>query len=82
MSAFEVGKVYTMRSVGDHNATWTYRVISRTAKTMVLLSPGQGMIKRGIGSIDGIETCYPLGRYSFAPVLKADKVVVEKEISE
>lgn len=78
VTEFVVGELYSMRSVCDHEAIWTFRVIARTAKRLVLQSSNcvqaeekTEHIRCGIKIWDGRETCLPLGRYSMAPILRA-----------
>lgn len=66
---FEVGKTYSCRSACDHNCVWEFKVLGRTDKT-VTLSDGK---RRKLSVYDGVETCFPIGRYSMAPTLRADK---------
>lgn len=74
MKKFEVGKIYSMRSACDHNCTWTYIVISRTAQT-ITISDGKNKQRCRISKVAseclGRETVYPLGQYSMAPSLSA-----------
>ena len=44
MKKFEIGKYYSMTSACDHNCTWTYQVVARTAKT-ITISDGEKTIK-------------------------------------
>lgn len=69
---FEIGRTYMMRSPGDHNCVWTYKVVALTAKQVTLTGHGK-TIKRGIKIYNGIEMCMPLGTYSLAPCLTAEK---------
>lgn len=75
MKTFEVGKTYTMRSIGDHDCVWTYTVVKRTAKT-ITISDGQETktcrVNAKTSEIRNAESIYPLGRYSMSPVLSAD----------
>ena len=83
---FKVGETYSVRSIGDHNAVWYYRIVKRTAKS-VWLKEGRSpqwldsltteqrshdMKRKKIDVFQGVETCRPEGSYSFAPILKAD----------
>lgn len=74
MKKFEVGKIYSMRSACDHNCTWTYIVIARTAQT-ITISDGKNnqrcRISKGASECLGRETVYPFGQYSMAPSLSA-----------
>lgn len=75
MIKFEIGKNYSMRSICDHNCVWTYKVISRTAQTITLLSDegktSKCRISKGLSEYEGYECVYPLGRYSMCPILRA-----------
>ena len=75
MTRFEVGKNYECRSICDHNCVWRYKVTKRTA-CMVTLEADDGEVKKcriikGLSEMNGTESVYPLGRYGFAPILKA-----------
>lgn len=74
MKQFEVGKTYSMRSIGDHDCVWTYTVIARTAKT-ITISDGREekrcIVCKGISEMNGQEIIFPLGQYSMAPRLRA-----------
>ena len=77
MKKFEVGKTYEMRSIGDHNCKWTYTVTSRTAQTITITDGKQTIrckINKGWSESRNAETIFPLGRYSMAPTLSADKI--------
>ena len=43
MNIFEIGKTYTTRCFGDHNLTEEWKVIARTAKTMTVEEPYEGL---------------------------------------
>ena len=77
MKKFEVGATYKMRSICDHNCIWSYKVIARTACT-ITLEDDHGEVKRcrinRAWSLNrDAETVFPLGHYSMAPTLSADK---------
>lgn len=77
MKKFEVGQQYSMRSACDHNCVWTYTVTARTAQT-VTITDGKEIkrcrICKQVSEWRGAESVYPLGQYSMAPSLSADKV--------
>lgn len=83
MSKFEIGKSYYAVSVCDSNCKWVYKVVGRTAKRVTLQAqplpeqqyPCEDIITKGIRIFDGCEECLPLGRYSMAPILSADKII-------
>lgn len=74
MKKFEIGNLYSMKSICDHNCVWRYIVTARTAQT-ITLSDGKETIKCRISKKAteylGAETVYPLGQYSMAPSLTA-----------
>lgn len=75
---FEVGKTYEMRSICDYDCVWFYTILRRTPKTVTMTGISTTGTEQEqtcrIRIHDGIETIMPLGRYSMAPVLSADKV--------
>jgi hypothetical protein len=73
MSKFQVGRTYSCRSVGDHDCVFSFAILSRTAQSVVINSHGT-TARRKIRVRDGVEEIDPLGRYSMAPVLSADRV--------
>ena len=74
MKKFEVGKTYNMRSIGDHECVWSYKVTDRTAQT-VTLTDGKKTIKcrivKALSQYRNTESVYPLGKYSMCPILSA-----------
>ena len=74
MIKFEVGKAYYMTSPCDHECRWFYRVNRRTAKSVWLRQIGTANVERKVISVHGgVEQVLPLGRYSMAPILGADR---------
>ena len=76
MKKFEIGKTYSMNSACMHDCVWSYTVTARTAQT-ITLNDGEKVIRcrinKGLSEYRGAESVYPLGRYSMAPILSADK---------
>ena len=71
MIKFKQNQELSTRSICDHNCIWAGKVLKRTPKTVTIAI--QGDTKRfKIYDFDGVEFIYPLGRYSMAPVFKAD----------
>lgn len=70
-TAFVVGQTYGVRSICDHDCIFTFEVIARTPKTVVLRS-GTKEVRRHVRVWDGVECCDPHGRYSMSPVLTAN----------
>lgn len=68
-----------MFSPCNTDAIWRYEVIART-KSTVTLRDEFGKTKKcriieGLSRADGSECVYPLGRYSMAPILSADRQI-------
>ena len=83
MKKFEIGKTYACSSICDHECVWTFTVIRRTAKT-VTFRDERGEEKTCRISADtsayrNAETVFPLGRYSMAPMLDANKETISPE---
>lgn len=69
---FRPGATYSTRSICDYDCVFSFRVVSRTDKTMTLNYLGKS---RRVGiKVDetGCEFAFPLGRYSMAPVINAN----------
>lgn len=79
MLKFEVGNLYACRSICDHNCIWIYKVLKRTESTITIQSEGKGekpvtkRINKKVSEWYDAEAIYPLGNYSMAPILSADK---------
>lgn len=80
MKQFEVGKKYSARSACDYECVWTFKVIKRTAATVTLSGNFYNGVKSKTFRVNqkeaerwGYETILPLGRYSMAPCLSADR---------
>ena len=70
---FEVGHRYHCRSACDHECIWTFAVIRRTQRSIWLNDHDGNVIRKVIKTSNGIEHVLPLGSYSMAPVLTAEK---------
>lgn len=81
MDKFEIGKTYATCSACDHNCIFSYTVVSRTRCTVTLKDKYGDVQKRRIikrlTEYKGVETIFPEGNYSMAPVLDATDVVEE-----
>lgn len=74
MTKFEIGKEYSCRSICDHECVWTFKVTARTEKTITVTDGEKTKKLRIIQKLSewsGTESCYPLGKYSMAPILRA-----------
>lgn len=67
--AFEAGKTYWTRSIGDHDCIFRLTVAKRTAK-MITTTEGKRL---KISVYEGVEQVLPHGRYSMCAVIGADK---------
>lgn len=72
LKTFETGKEYSCRSICDHNCIWTYEILKRTAKTITINIDGKNVSRR-IYIYDNAECVNPLGTFSMAPILTAEK---------
>jgi hypothetical protein len=67
---FEVGKTYFCTSICDQNCKWEYTITKRTTSSVWL-----GEKRAKINITDNSEYVFPQGRYSMAPVLRAERMV-------
>ena len=73
---FEAGKSYWMRSVCDYKCIWNVKIISRTAKTVIIRVKGEREDKKcRIKIYENIERIKPVGVYSMSPVLTANNEI-------
>lgn len=73
---FETGKTYEMRWVTDADARNLVEVLRRTRKFVTIAIDGAPAPKRvGVRVFEGVEYALPLGDYSMAPRVKADRPV-------
>ena len=71
---FTVGATYSARSFCDYDCVWTFTVIARTARFITIIQEGETTPKRvGVRTWNGVESASPLGTYSMAPVLSANR---------
>lgn len=71
LATFTPGKTYSTRSVCDHNCIFSITVKSRTAKT---IKTECGKTLR-VSVWNDVEQVKPMGSYSMAPIVRADKGV-------
>lgn len=71
IKTFEVGRTYSVRSIGDHDCIFSFEVLKRSAKTITIKRHGSA-VRRTVRVVDGAECCDPLGRFSMSPVLRAE----------
>lgn len=74
MASFKENTTYLGRFIGDADAALSVRVVKRTAKTVIFVHPHTGDETRAKVHIqEGYEFFFPLGMYSMAPVIRADR---------
>ena len=64
----------TVNDICDHECVWTFTVTDRTEKTITVTDGAKTKklrIIQGLSEWSGTESCYPLGKYSMAPILRA-----------
>jgi len=75
---FEVGTTYYVRSIGDHNCIWRFKVVRRTAASVWVTGVSDhdaGKVeRRKVCEYNGAETFSPFGSYSMSPTVHADNV--------
>lgn len=74
MVAFQIGKSYKMFSACDQDCIWVYTVTARTAKSITLTDEDGNTKRCRVYEFMGAESCKPLGSYSMAPTLSANRV--------
>ena len=74
LKTFEVGSIYSCRSIGDSDCVWRFVVTARTDKTVTLVDDDLNTMSRRVSpSWDKTrETVKPFGSYSMAPILHAE----------
>lgn len=72
-TTFEVGSTYSARSASNYDCVWIFEVVSRTPKFVTLVQGDDRMRVKAHVSKDGIEWALPLGTYSMAPAIWADR---------
>jgi hypothetical protein len=73
-NAFKIGETYWCRSACDYDCKFEFTIIARTPKRMTV-EDGYGKAKVVGVKVDedGVEWALPMGNYSMAPVIRADR---------
>lgn len=74
MKQFEIGKTYSVSSIGNTECVWSYTVIARTPCTIKVTDGEKVKTLRIIKQVSewrNKECVMPLGNYSMAPILEA-----------
>ena len=77
-ATFQTGQTYTARSACNHDCVFSFRVVSRTAKFVTLASYGNEDARVGIKIYDGVEHALPMGSFSMAPSIHADRAGTQR----
>jgi hypothetical protein len=78
ITRFEINKEYSTRSICDHDCIFKTTIISRTAKTVTIKDNfNKEPVRKKIHIFDNAEAIYHLGIYSMAPVIRADREVLD-----
>jgi hypothetical protein len=73
VAKFEIGKTYFGRLISDADSRIELTVASRTASTIKTTDGKSFRIAKNETEWNAAETVFPMGRYSMAPVVKADR---------
>lgn len=74
--AFQVGSTYEARSACDYDCVWTFTVTARTARFITIVDRDRETRRVGVRVWNGVESASPLGTYSMAPVIRAERPAV------
>jgi hypothetical protein len=72
-NTFQIGQSYSARSACDSDCIYTWTVTKRTAKFITVETKYNEVARVGVRVWDGVERAEPFGRYSFSPVIVADR---------
>lgn len=78
---FEVDKKYFARSICDSNCIFKFEILGRSEKTVTVreINCNQKARRKKIYLDDhGQEYCLPFGDYSMAPILRANRELIER----
>lgn len=71
MGTFTTGQQLSTRSIGDRNCIFTAEVLKVTPKTVLIKIHGEDQKRCKIHNHNGSTFIYPFGRYSMAPIFRA-----------
>lgn len=80
MKTFQTNEIYKCRSLCNYDCVWTYKVIKRTNATVTIKDMGTNKVKtcrisKKSSEYCGCEIIHPMGNYSMAPSLWADRAM-------
>ena len=71
---FQVGATYTTRFACDADSHLAYTVVKRTKKFITIEDHHGDTNRVGVTvGCDGAEYAFPTGKYSMAPIIRADR---------
>ena len=69
---FQVGKTYSTRSICDYECNFSFEILLRTAKSVIVTVEGR-TVRRGLTIYEGVERFRPFDSYStMAAIIGAD----------
>ena len=71
--AFEVGKSYSTSSACDSECVFTWTVVGRKGQMLTLEDSRGRTSRRKVAANEDGEWCYPSGKFSMCPVIRADR---------
>lgn len=78
--SFNVGTSYSLVDVTDSNSSVIYTVTKRTPTRITVIDENGETVSKKVFVYNGIEYIKPLGSYSMAPTLNADKIIEAHDI--
>jgi hypothetical protein len=75
LKQFEVGKIYSTRSIADYDTIFSFEILSRTPQTVMTKVHGK-IVRRRIAIYGGCEQFRPFGTYSMCAVIRADQTLI------
>lgn len=73
VAQFVVGGSYSCTSACDSGCRWSFRVTRRTASSIWIADDDGKITRRKVEVYRGAEMVFPLGKYSMAPIIRADE---------
>ncbi len=73
---FIANTTYTSRFISNADSTFEVTVVKVTAKTVTFISRGDSKRTKIHHTEEGVAYFFPEGRYSMAPIMKADRFVL------
>jgi hypothetical protein len=77
---FKPGQSYETRLISDYDSKLIFKIYRRTDKSVWIdawPNKVKGPVRRTIKIFGGVETISPIGNYSMAPILSADRPAIK-----